>query len=49
MTNSEFFEMTEELEQPVADSDCYSYDLKAQTEKFTIWMDQIDGTHRCFG
>lgn len=44
MTNSEFFDITEELEWPVADSDCYSYDLKAQTEKFTIWMEPIDGT-----
>ena len=44
MTNSEFFDMTYELEWEVADSDCFSYDMKAQTEKFTIWMEPVDGT-----
>lgn len=42
ITNSEFFDMTEEMEWNPVDADCFSYDMKAPTEKFTIWMDEIN-------
>lgn len=42
MTNSEFFDMTEELKWQCVDSDCYSYDLNAALEKFTVWMDEVN-------